>query len=398
MGPSLSRAIVLGNLSRPLSPRLLATLARRIGVTRVARVTGLDRSGVEVACAIRPAGHVLQISNGKGFTWATARAGAVLEAAELWASEQRPPFGDLVFASAAELRCARSPFLLCEALLAAGPLARPARRTLRLAFRPARDLFTGRGLLVPLGAAHCLPPGSAWTGPLVHRWTSNGMGAHPDSTAALLHALLEALERDGLAHALPNGFTPGTLRTRLLDIASPLFARACPRTARLASALVRHDLRPCLFDLRPSCLDLPLCGALLVDDPHAPIPLTAGYACGLRRDDALLSALLEAAQSRLTDIHGARDDIVHTPEAREDLRGLAQACRATTGRRSPLLVPEVGTRDTGQAVARVLSALARRGITQGAVVKLCGPKQVGSALPVHVVKVLLPDLRVSELL
>src|SRR5947208_11733958 len=41
-------------------------LQRAIGVTRVARVTGLDRSGIEVACAVRPLGHVLQVANGKG--------------------------------------------------------------------------------------------------------------------------------------------------------------------------------------------------------------------------------------------------------------------------------------------------------------------------------------------
>lgn len=367
-------------------------------MTRVARVTGLDRCGVEVACAIRPAGHVLQVSNGKGATWEEARAGAVLEAAELWASEQLPPPADLVFASAAELRRAGSPFLLCETLLAEGPLARPASRTLRLAFRPATGLFTGRALQVPLGAAHCPPPGSALTGPLVHRWTSNGMGAHPDRDRALLHALLEALERDGLARALPAGFTPATLRTRLLDASSAQFARACPRTALLARALAARALQAFLFDLRPPALALPLCGALLADEPHAPAPLTAGYACALRRDDALFSALLEAAQSRLTDIHGARDDIAGAPGALDELRGLADACRATAGRRSALEVPELRARSPRQAVARVLAALQDRGIVQGAVVDLAGPRHSSCALPVHVVKVLLPALRVSELL
>ncbi|HET9751640.1 MAG TPA: fatty acid-binding protein, partial [Myxococcales bacterium] len=63
-------------------------LLRAIGVTRVARVTGLDRCGVEVACAIRPLGHVLQVCNGKGETWEEARATALSEAAELWAAER----------------------------------------------------------------------------------------------------------------------------------------------------------------------------------------------------------------------------------------------------------------------------------------------------------------------
>src|SRR5687768_2806189 len=59
-----------------------------LGVTRVARVTGLDRTGVEVACAVRPLGHVLQVTQGKGPTFEHAAATALSEAAELWASEQ----------------------------------------------------------------------------------------------------------------------------------------------------------------------------------------------------------------------------------------------------------------------------------------------------------------------
>ena len=77
-----------------------------LGVTRVARVTGLDRSGVEVACAVRPRGFVRQISNGKGRRWEDARASALSEAAELWAAE-RPR--ELVYAAQRELKDALDP-------------------------------------------------------------------------------------------------------------------------------------------------------------------------------------------------------------------------------------------------------------------------------------------------
>ena len=75
-------------------------------MTRVARVTGLDRSGIEVACAVRPLGHVLQVANGKGEGWDEARASALSEAAELWAAE-RPR--ELVHGSARELPDAWEP-------------------------------------------------------------------------------------------------------------------------------------------------------------------------------------------------------------------------------------------------------------------------------------------------
>src|SRR5258708_37273265 len=76
-------------------------LQRALGVTRVARVTGLDRAGIEVACAVRPGGHVLQVSNGKGESWEEARASALSEAAELWAAE-RP--SRLVYGAQEDLR------------------------------------------------------------------------------------------------------------------------------------------------------------------------------------------------------------------------------------------------------------------------------------------------------
>ena len=71
----------------PRAPRPLrdGSLAEELGVTRVARLTGLDRTGVEVASAVRPGAHVLQVTNGKGPSFEAAMAGALLEAAELWA-------------------------------------------------------------------------------------------------------------------------------------------------------------------------------------------------------------------------------------------------------------------------------------------------------------------------
>src|SRR5215468_3351053 len=86
------------SMRRSIERRRVDDLMTALGVTRVARVTGLDRSGVEVACAVRPGGHVLQVSNGKGLTWEEARASALSEAAELWAAE-RPVARELVYAS-----------------------------------------------------------------------------------------------------------------------------------------------------------------------------------------------------------------------------------------------------------------------------------------------------------
>ena len=360
-------------------------LERAIGVTRVARVTGLDRAGVEVACAVRPGGHVLQVSNGKGLTWAEARRGAVLEAAELWAAESPDP-ASLVFATSNELghHCWALEDQLAEARLFSAET--------RLAWVRASALAgpsAGGEVLVPAAAVFCPPPGGPWLGPAAHRWTSNGMGAFTDPDAALLHALLEAAERDGLARALPQGWTPALLANRKLAPAS--LAAAAPEAAALVERLESQGLQASLFDLAPRGRGrLPLClaGALLVDAERGPIPVTAGYACGLEAGGALLSALLEAAQSRLTDVHGAREDVA--PSDAAAMRGLAGACAAAKGR---LHADALQERDRVSDVHELLRALPSRGVDRIAAVRL-----TPEGFPVVVIKVLVPGFSISELL
>jgi ribosomal protein S12 methylthiotransferase accessory factor len=322
-------------------------------VTRVARVTGLDRSGVEVACAVRPRGHVLQVSNGKGLTWEHARASALSEAAELWAAE-RPPAAGLVHGAQRELPQAWAPGLLAEPRLWSPDL--------RIAWTHARELHAGRDVLVPAQAVYCPPRGGPPLGPAVCRWSSNGMGAHPRRGPAVQHALLEACERDQLARALPQGWTPRAIAARKLDVARlPLWQQL--RDAKLEAHV---------FDLSGR---MPVAGALLVDLEEGPIPLTAGYACALTPQAAVQGALLEAAQSRLTDVHGAREDVVAPDLAM--VRALRAACERAGARRSLREMPS--SRRVLLPSRRVaLVTLARE--------------------PLHVVKVFAPQLRVSELL
>jgi len=331
-------------------------LAGAIGVTRIARVTGLDRAGVEVACAVRPRGHVLQVSNGKGLRFAVAARGALWEAAELHASESVPP-GE-------------------------GPLALVA----------ARDLLGGADLLVPARAVYCPPPGARPLAGPEARWTSNGMGAHPSRAAALLHALLEALERDQVARALPRFWTRAAVERRLLARSS--LARAAPATARLARQIEGRGFEVYLFGLVPGSgsgpYGLPVAGALLFDTRFGPQPVTAGYACALSRDRALQAALLEAAQSRLTDIHGARQDVAPMdPEAAALLHAF---CRQAPGSCLASRLPHHRSRGPRADLRRVLALLRAAGVGSVPAVDLSPP-----GLGLHVAKVLIPGFRLTEL-
>jgi ribosomal protein S12 methylthiotransferase accessory factor len=363
-----------------------------MGVTRVARVTGLDRTGVEVACAVRPGGHVLQVCNGKGLTYAEAAWGALLETAELWAAETVRP-GRLRWGALRELD--GTPWS-AEALGSAGALVDPRLwgDTVRCAWREATELNSGRPVWVPAQGLHVPPAGGPALGPVAAAWTSNGSGAHPEAEKALLHALLEATERDQLARALPEGWTEEVLRRRLLRTEE--LQDAAPRTAELARGLRERGFGVYLFDAMPpartpGAVGLPVGAAVLVDLEEGPVPLTAGYACALGRDEALLKALLEAAQSRLTDIHGAREDVAAAD--RGAAREFADACARVRPKRRAGELPDVkpGARET--VVKRVLGLLKRAGFTQVAAVELDAP------VPgLHVRRVVVPGMRISELL
>jgi ribosomal protein S12 methylthiotransferase accessory factor len=363
----------------------LAAIGEAIGVTRVARVTGLDRTGVEVACAVRPGGHVLQVSNGKGRSLEQATAGAILEACELWGAERPPP--GLVTASLRELAAAG------RACLEPGALGEADRALegARIAWQEARLLGAGApSVLAPACALYCPPASAPTLGPAPLRWTSNGMGAHPSREAALLHALLEAVERDRLARAFPGGLAPGALRARLLSHAS--LRRAAPKAAALAAELEARRFAVHLLDAAPEGdrIGLPVAAALLVDRDAGPVPVAGGYACRLGRDDALVAALLEAAQSRATEIHGAREDVAE--HGRDASLPIARACARARPRREARALPTHRARGAAAAVALVLSRLRRGGFATVAAADLPSPPGVA------VVKVLVPGLLLSELL
>ncbi|MGQ0506731.1 MAG: YcaO-like family protein [Myxococcaceae bacterium] len=349
-----------------LRPRMkvkIDTLASRVGVSRVARVTGLDRSGVEVACAVRPRGHVLQVCNGKGKDRESARRSAVMEAAELYCAETIDP-STLWWGTLSGWRKQGVAAWGLHELGSAGELIDARFVDARCAWREGENLHTGAPVLIPSVAVHCPPPGTLLLGPAAVRWTSNGMGAHPDRARAVEHALLETIERHSLAKTLANGWGPKVMRARRLAMSS--------------KEVLGEDPNVYVFDVS-SELAVPVAAAIVLD-VDGPVPLTAGYSAGLTWEDAIDGAVLEAVQSRLTDVHGAREDISRMP---------APHVRALTGWLHGL--PEGRSRPLCRHVSKPLLKHLR-----GA--RACAVELGPSDLGVSVVKVIVPSFAVSGLL
>ncbi|MHB8528986.1 MAG: YcaO-like family protein, partial [Caulobacteraceae bacterium] len=133
---------------------------------------------------------------------------------------------------------------------------------------------------------------------------SNGVGARFDLDGAIVKALLEIIERDA-----DNAWRAAPIHGRSLtrmDLASVPF----PWFGELREKIEGAGLRLSIFHQRAV---VPVaCFRCEMVEPDAGGDLRGrifGTACHPRPEDALLGAVLEAIQSRLAAISGARDDV-----------------------------------------------------------------------------------------
>jgi ribosomal protein S12 methylthiotransferase accessory factor len=363
-----------------------ATVARvhplmaRMGVTRLADVTGFDRIGLPVFSAVRPNSRSVAVSQGKGLTVDAARAAALMEAAESWHAETIE--APLLLASAAELTRRRRTIDVDRLPRRAGipfDVDRP------LLWIEGRGLAAGEPVWLPYELVHTdyrLPqPPAAGCFPV----STNGLAAGNTRDEAVRHALCELIERDALSlwHQLPLR----ARRATAVDAATvqDMGCRAVlDRFAEAGFALA-------LFDVTGD-LAVPAFLALLVDrrDPAGHPGL--GTACHPRPATALLKALLEAVQVRTGYIAGARDDLApkefDAAGPAEKLRWLGPLLEEATGGR-PLAQAEPAAGGGGPAaqVHHLLGQLAAAGLGEVVVVDLTKPE-----LDLPVARVVVPGL------
>ena len=287
--------VVLDGTVRARTPEwtwaLLEPLLPRYGITRVARLTGLDTLGLPVFTAIRPAAHTLSATQGKGATDTLAKISAVMEGIELWHAEQ--PRTVHTRASARELRLVYP--------LTALPLRVPcdgrALDEVQLEWTHGTGLTSGHTVEVPLGVLRRQAQPSPWE-PDLFRVTSTGLACGNTRAEALLHAMYEVVERDAL---FADEMAHGTYRT-LVDPATVDDLYCLHLLGQLRAAGVSVELA-----VVDNSFTLPVCLAYLWSPDY---PATfAGAGCHLHPGIALARAITEAAQSRLTCIVGTRDDL-----------------------------------------------------------------------------------------
>lgn len=262
------------------------------GITRIADITFLDRIGIPVYQAVRPASRNLSVSQGKGTTIEASKASAVMEAIELWHAEDLSHLTSKV-ATPAEM--ARSNPAALSQLPWRGDAA--SFRHLPMQWLDVTSLDDAQRGTLPRTVLELDLVGTERWDLRPFQQTSNGLASGNCYEEALLHGLYELVERHGLARVrhLPE-------LKRAVDL-QRLESTEC---LRLIEQIHRAGGKVRVYDVTWE-VGIPVLMAGLI---FADLPWTwHGSGCHLSPAVALSRALTEAAQSRLTYIAGVRDDL-----------------------------------------------------------------------------------------
>jgi ribosomal protein S12 methylthiotransferase accessory factor len=356
-------------------PRL-RDVAARLGVTRTSDITRLDRLGLPVCVAIRPNAvpGSLCVHAGKGFRPEEALAGALAEAIEFACAEAGPANPEIRPIAAAEVLDGRI-LDLCPLLGRAIDPRGLVAAMRAVSVRGSRESWVPAELVLH-------PFAQAADVQAVFGSSTNGLAVGASLTDALVQGICEVLERDVLTFERVRPAARALLPDDLPEEIARVRASAESVGLRLAVQCV------------PNEFGLPFFAATLSErDALDPLFVCGGYGLHPSRELALRRAVAEAAQSRLSFVHGARDDV---PERRAELDRLDEGARRDYA--AALLKRPAGepiafgaipdgpdARDPDDLLTELCAATERAGVEDPLFVRLDG-----AALPLAVVRVIVP--------
>lgn len=267
-------------------------LLPKAGMEPLEDITGVDNIGIPVYSISRPNASKGAVNNynGKGPTPEQAMASAVMEAMERYSAEQRDS-DEIVYGTIKEA-------------MEVGPTVDPREMILPMRFLNyiddgmiawclGYDLFRGERVWVPANAVYhpYFPDGDMQ----IFRYHTNGIAAGNTMEEAILHALLELVERDAWSifefreKGVPDiEVSEGTVCWNLIQ--------------KFKEGGVEIHLKDLTHDL-----GIPTIGAA-ADDVATKNPelLSIGVGTHLNPEIAAIRAITEVAQSRTTHKHGAK--------------------------------------------------------------------------------------------
>jgi ribosomal protein S12 methylthiotransferase accessory factor len=263
-----------------------------VGVTRIADISGLDRIGLPVFSAIRPsaADGAISVYAGKGTTETEARVSVIMEAVERFSAEVTNFKGQLLFDSYEHLSADN--FAVNPAdLILPGYLSKDTN----IEWYPGWDILNDEEVIVPANAVfHPYSPMQGhWQ---LFRSNTNGLASGNVMEEAIFHGLMEVIERDAVSIAEIN-------RNAGLGLIAD--------TSKVSEIIDKFELQGVVVRLwsLPTDTGVPTVVAASDDEKMRDASLLVmGAGSHTDPEIAALRALTEVAQSRATQIHGARED------------------------------------------------------------------------------------------
>ena len=353
----------------------------KLGISRLGRSTGLDVIGVPVSFVTRPLSLSTAVNQGKGLTGSDADIGAVMEGVEYACAErfQAPDSLSKSYNDTEKDPAFLSPLSTTRILNSA------LCRDQQVRWARATDLLGGPDIFVPEELVRLDLTQTNRTHTKGLYLSSDGLGAGASVEEAVFQALCELIERDAMAAYLlrPRGTSvEGLVPTAHFE---PLEVTRLAQTIEEAGFILR------LFDITTD-LSVPVYCAFVLEPQQAGhnqmVIVSRGTGCDPSPARAAMAAILEAIQTRLTAISGARDDLaMKTPSLAADNSAVRQLLAATPSSAPPAQPraepPALGLSDLiGRMIARIeaaraapLLAVALGGAEFGAaVVRVIAPK------------------------
>ncbi|MFA5331288.1 MAG: YcaO-related McrA-glycine thioamidation protein [Methanoregula sp.] len=363
------RALPLAETLARIEPKVPAA-----GITRVADITSLDRIGIPVFSCIRPTAEdgAITVYNGKGATVEESRISGIMEGIERYSSEVHDRNVRL---DTFEMLKGREPVIDPRDLIL--PTGTETDRV--LPWVEGWDIANDEPVLVPAQAVfHPLPRNFRQ----IFRTSTNGLASGNTKEEAIFHALAEVIERDAWSLVEATRDTGPAV----MGIDDPMLAEM---QKKFADAQVEVTVRDITSDIGIPTIAAVADDVLLKD----PTLLTIGIGTHTSARIAVMRALTEVAQSRLTQIHGAREDTV-TADLRKKM-GYERAKRINgywfkdNGTVEYTTLRSYDSDDFAQDIRFAIDALKKQGIHRVIVVDLTR-EEIG----IPVVRVIVPGLEV----
>jgi putative methanogenesis marker protein 1 len=260
------------------------------GVTKVEDITALDRIGIPVFLSSRPSaeGGAVTVYNGKGTTPAEARVSAMMEAIERYSAE----VGNVNLLEESYSTLNEEETVLDPKELILPDYVKDVNNV-RIPWVKGYDLIQSKEIYVPANAVfHPLPP--RYTEVRLFRSNTNGLASGNEMEEAIFHGLAEVIERDAWSLVEITRDTGAVMHIE-------------EEGAReLQDKFLEANVSLLIRDIT-SDLGVPTFAAVSDDTTlRDPTLLTIGMGTHTNAEVAIKRAMTEVAQSRLTQIHGAR--------------------------------------------------------------------------------------------